>query len=329
MFKYFFLLLICCSSFGLNYSVNLSWIYRELKPAEKFIFPAEHRGINLEKNLLGWIKKTPNNPIHVWYDSEFVTPEQIKASKDFLEKFNSERKIKNAVTIKDIRELEEVAFWNKENNKIFSSATPVYFRSDITRIIATIETVKKCTDACYYVYTDFDVTPMDEGEIFDTITLKKLSDFGIVFKEGGFSYNMENLFHIVSNKEDSLLKAMDDVLVQLNIKRAENALKNKGKSIVARDWVNLDDLKEIVYGSISFMFKYYYHLKGWAILDTKDGENPSYKVIIDKLGEFKHAYQGIEFNFKTLNKKIKNERGSMIIPTKPGIEAAPVSLDYY
>lgn len=338
MKKYFVLLFFFSYvSLAENYSVNLSWIYREKKPSETYIFPEKHRGVTLMDRFKDWIDKTANNPINLWYDSQFVTAQQLEATKKLLDTINHDRKGKDAIKMMDIRDLKEVRFWDEDAHgdaRIFRD-TPVYFRSDITRIIATLETLERCTETCYYVYSDFDVHALNEQQLFDDDTRSKLADFGIVFKEGGASYNMENLFHIVSSKENHLLQAMDDVLVQLNILRAQKALNNKDRNLPS-DFISLDGLKEIIYSSIPFMFRYFYHKKGFGKLTAGEDVDPNftsinYRGITNTLKQYYYIYQDYRYNFTILNDKIrdKNFKTMMMIPTKPGIKAAPVSLDYY
>ncbi len=71
---------------------------------------------------------------------------------------------------------------------IFSNQTPVYFRVDLLRIMATIHTLEQCIEKCIFVYADMDVVPMNQDQLFDDET-------------------MQNSFHMVANDNPKLVKA--------------------------------------------------------------------------------------------------------------------------
>lgn len=223
-------------------SINLMWIY-SYPQAQETLFPLQYkRGEKVTDTLLllnEWTKDYPN--VTVWFDSEMITSfkEAFESTKQLVSKLDQAPKIH----LKNIRELSLI----KENAHAFTQDKPVYFRSDLGRVIATYEALKEGLGvSSYLMYTDFKMDPIPYEKLMDPETIYNLNTYGITMaREGHLGF--ENGFHIVGNHKDNLLKAIKLGLIDINIARASFI---KGK-----------ELEQIVYDSFPGMFKAFYDLE--------------------------------------------------------------------
>lgn len=151
-----------------------------------------------------------------------MTPTQKENPENQIKELNEElvRTQKNLITLKDVRDLALV----KAEPEVFSEKLPVYFRSDLLRIAASLDWVKKCNEKCFFVYTDFNVAPISKAEIFDDTTQTKLEKFGTVFQQKHEDITIENSFHIIGNNNQNLIKALQLAIVDVNVNRAKVAI---------------------------------------------------------------------------------------------------------
>lgn len=265
-----------------EYSINIMWVFNELSGTENLVFPEKHEKTLLKENILAWAEKNKNASINYWYDSNFVSPEQIHNTKKLFVEWNKQLGRKPAYQI-NLRDLRQIAKVHKKMD-VFSNATPIYFRVDLLRILATIDTLKNSPINSVFVYADMDIVPMDESELFDKETMKKIERFGIVFmKKTGCLFNMENGFHIISNNNKNLLKAIKAYLINLNILRAKEVIAERFQAPSPKE-----SLKEIVYESIPLMFECFYNMENLGALKIINDINEyvAYDKEFDELPDF-------------------------------------------
>lgn len=303
-----------------QYTINLMWINRSLQENQKYIFPAKDEDDLKEKYLtpiLNWSKLHPDNTVQVWFDSSFTTQ---KAPLDTLNKIKEHTT--KAIVLKDVRDIPEV----KNNAKVFSNKTPVYFRADLLRVMAAVHTLST-HKADHFVYADFDVKPLSKQELFDKTTLQQLKEFGFVMAKDECS-GFENSFQITS-KHSNLINAIKRTLIDLNIKRAHHALDGVFfDSSGMRDPQHpMKPLQQIVYSSYPSMFNYFCHLQGWGKLKLANGimyDHQQHGLEPFGLYQLHNAAKLVIYNSDLKEKITKKD---ILIPTKK-VSAPPASLKY-
>lgn len=246
------MVIFCLPTLALDYSINLMWLYDKTKPEKELVFPEKYEKTTIKEDIREWAQKNPKASINLWFDSQTVTPEQVKKSTEYFANLNKElkRDDKNQISLKDIRSLAEV----QKNPEVFSDKTPIYFHTDILRLIAAIPYLEKCDSSCYFVYSDLSVKPMDENELFDQETVTKLAKFGALFAEAPKiagdigTLDLEHIFHIISNSKPNLIKALKEKGIDENIRDAKKALKEN----------QANKLTSLVFLSIPHIFEYFY-----------------------------------------------------------------------
>jgi hypothetical protein len=252
------------------YTINVMWLNRKLDP-EQHLICSTQREKELLTSLFEWSLKTPSNcPVTLWYDSNFTSSDSVNNTKKIIVDHQKKHPDAAPITVTDIRVLNHI----KNNPEIFSEKVPVYFRTDLARVIAALESVKQPTSP-YFVYADLDMPSLSQKELFDDTTIERLKNQGVVMAHRDNGYGFENGFFIMSSDNDNLLKATELALVKLNTTRAYNALEGKFNC-----GAEAKCLRQIVYQSYPDMFKYFYHLEGKAILKNQDNE-----VIHDRNGD--------------------------------------------
>lgn len=249
------------TSSPLSYSVNFMWINRSLNENQKYIHPAKNKKSLKEdclKNIFQWALDNPEAEVNFWFDSALIPEQGIKNTEKIINKFIQKNPNAASIKLKDIRDFPKV----KKHPEVFSDKTPVYFRADLLRVIATLHTLNHDKDS-YFVYADLDIPSLTSQQLFDKKTVKKLSQQGIVVARDGFA-GFENGFHMACAHKENLLKAMKSMLIKLNIKRAKNALRGNFSCYKSKDPRRC--LGDIVYKSYSDMFELYNHLEEWGTL---------------------------------------------------------------
>ncbi len=123
------------------------------------------------------------------------------------------------IALKDIRDLHYV----RKYSDIFSDKIPVYFRVDLARAIIAYQTLKQSPDT-YFVYSDFDVKPLNKSELFDQQTLRTLNKYKYVMAEkGSYKFRYENSFQMFAY-EPLLAKSIKEILIKANVTRAQSYL---------------------------------------------------------------------------------------------------------
>ena len=255
------------------------WINSKYNSRQKYITPDVNLLISKIKD---WHAGNPECNINVWYDSKMLSQNAITNTREILD---------GQITslLLDIRDIPDV----KDNEKIFSEKIPVYFRADLSRVIAANYYLRE-TGTKYFVYADLDVEPMDKNKLFDTDTMEILDKTGIVLAQHDIT-QFENSFQIISNNPHTLL-ALQHIIINLNILRAKNALRGNFKQIDDLLSSPIKCLTESVFYSYYPMLKYLYHLRGYGKLcvvsnleDMKNG------IHMDEDDSYSYETHGLEY----------------------------------
>lgn len=258
-----------------NYSINLMWIAKQLDSTKNDIFNSPDE-VTLKSKFLDpiflWAEKNPKIHIRVWYDSHFVSEKSIKNTQMKIDEMISKNNdTQGLIQLTDLREIPLLS----QEAEIFSEKTPLYFRADLLRIIATLYSLSTSKSDSYFVYADFDVSPMSKSELFDQETLDNLKKFGIVLTYTDDGY--ENSFHIVKGDNLNVLEAFDFLGVQFNLKRAKNVLNGKFET---KEIPKSTALQQIVFNSYEYLLEYLFHLEGFGtlfVVNKSKDEEVAYK----------------------------------------------------
>lgn len=208
-----------------DYTINLMWINRKLNETQQYIYPASNEK-ELSKKFLNYIFKwasvNQSSIVYLWFDSALTPPTAIKNTEKLITEYIKKHQEIAPIILRDVRKLPYV----KTNPEVFSDKIPIFFRVDLLRVIAQVHDISVGITP-YFVYSDIDINPLAQEEIFDKETTQKLQTFGIVMMYHPIWQGFENGFSIVSNNNAHLLKAMTYTLIDLNIQRAYNALQDK------------------------------------------------------------------------------------------------------
>lgn len=335
----------------LPYTINLMWINRDLQ-AQKSLFQDKEDTFaqSCLNNVYTWATCNPKSIINLWFDSK-LTPEHTVAHIQHVINEHMKKYPQAApIVLKDVHELSYV----NQHPEVFSHKTPVYFRADLLRVVAGLETVRHSKNNSCFVYADFDITPMTKKDLFDASTQQNLQKYGMVMADGG-NLPFENSFYMLTADAPNLLKSLELTLVELNIQRAYNALKgefyhinhHKVASYSFSDkmayyffsWLlgantkSIDHLQQAVYDSLLWMFWHFYHTQKWGTLKTD--ANTIYHET-DGLAPFGLDCLRTDLSFEANAQELKNVietagckfRGTPTwIPTKK-IESPPASMNY-
>jgi hypothetical protein len=247
-----------------SYSVNLMWINRNLNKTQTYICPDTSNqayGSNPTYACLSgafkWAKVSQGSVVNLWFDSALTPERAVNNTLTLIKEHKSTHPEWAQIKLRDIREIPTVA----TNPDIFSDKTAVYFRSDLLRPIIALHVLSN-DEANYFVYSDLDIrAPLSQKQLFDNQTLQTLQPYGIVLaSHSGYSH----AFQIIGNHNHNLLKAMKFVIIELNIKRAYNALQGNFKT----EWMAPSTAPTkalgdgVVFHNYDDMFEYYRFLEG-------------------------------------------------------------------
>jgi len=233
------------------YSINLMWLNNELDKDRNYVYHSNDLEVvqeNLIKPIMQWAEKNPRAHINFWYDSKLTTYKALNNTRQLITQ-NTQNGVYPPITFCDIQKLKKIA----QNPEAFSDDTPVFWRADLADVIAGVETVKKNKKP--FISSDLDVQPINEAEMFSCSTMRNLKKFGTVMNGNG-NYYYENQFHITTNYNKNLLKALNFALIKLSLEQY------KQNNITP----------QCVYYNYQPMFRYLYHLENWHKLSTKDGQ---------------------------------------------------------
>lgn len=300
------------------YSINFMWINRYLKDTQQFIAPADNEKearAGFLKPVFEWAHANPKALVILWYSSQTTPPEAIKKTQEIIAQENRKHRKRIPIQLQDVRTLDYV----KQNPEVFSDKTPVYFRADLARVIATVETLEK-SYLKYFVYNDLDVQDvMNEKELFDTQTQQYLDEFGIVMRDREIS-DFENQFHIVARDNPNLFEALKYLVIELNIVRAYNALKGECYNSLNRCTKDpMEPLQQIVFSSYFPMFEYYYHLQRYGTLRHYCSPHKVYDKKTDGYKPFgvdRYKHKTLKLEIPKKNKRFQKDDEGLWYPTK-------------
>ncbi len=251
------------------YSVNLFWVNHDLRDEQQYIYPNNDVAIvnnKLISPVVKWAElgNKDDSVVNLWFDSLYTPVQAIENTKLLLDEA-MHGKVSAPIFLRDIRDLPEV----QSNAFAFSNQAPVYFRADLARVVASIYDIEK-KNVKFWVYADLDVTPLTAAELFDIETLAKLDKYNIVMTDGGCnSGNFENSFFIIKEGNANFDKAMQTMLVDLNIIRMKN-LFNDPENFYTYRRPRVNAFAQMVYDTYQEMFAYFYHLEGYSKLEIKN-----------------------------------------------------------
>ncbi len=237
-----------------EYTIMLMWLNKKLYPEQKYIHPSdtqEEFEKNLGNHLIEWAHGNPRSSVQLWYDSALTPAQAITNTQAYIDTHHKKSTLA-PITLQDIRSLPTV----QKNDALFSDTVPVYFRADLSRVIASIEVLKKTKRTC--VYADVDIKPMPEKELFDTQTKQHLKDFGICMGRVPWA-RWENSFHMMEYRPN-LIKSLKKILVKSNVRHAHRRLQLNSL------YKHID--VERVYHSYYLMLNYFYSLEKLGTLQV-------------------------------------------------------------
>ncbi len=205
-----------------QYSIHLMWINRSLNLEQAYVYPAtaeSSHGKKYADTLVQWVKGNPEGTINLWFDGALVSNEAIKATDEQLRcEITKQGLLASSVKLNNIRDCEQA----KKTPEVFSSEIPIYWRADFARAVVMKEQLEQNNDACC-VYADFDIEPMAKKELFDGKSLDHLKKRKFVMAHEFNTLQFENGFQMFVH-EETLLKAMQDMLIDANLIRARSFL---------------------------------------------------------------------------------------------------------
>jgi len=176
-----------------NYVVNLMWIFKKESSSET-IFSELDPEKQVDR-LLDWVETTgPKGRVYFWYDGAMVTPVAVQQTRKLLsEKIKERGAFSGSLQVRDLRSIPEI----QENPFVFSSYIPVYYRSDLARLIVSSHLLNR-EDVDLIVYADIDMPAIHRDDMLDVTTVNSLQKLGYVF-EGNPVQQPPVLFHIESS----------------------------------------------------------------------------------------------------------------------------------
>lgn len=293
-------------------TVNFMWIYNKVAKQD-VLFPTQYKRAGKVADMLGRLNEWANDyTVNVWYDSKMISNHEsaLKNTQQQIAKLRNGKKIH----LKNIRDLSII----RDNEEAFSQDRPVYFRSDLGRVIATFETLSQSPGRdSYFLYADFKMPPIPYDKLMDPETIYNLNTYAITLAKGG-NLGFENGFHIIGAHNKNLLKAIKLALIDLNLLRAKS--------------LNDKALEQVVYDSYPYMLMAFYALEEKAEWDLAGV--PFNKVVEQLSGDKLYEWfpKTGDSSFDKASFKIKHEsfkeigteaeelhdvkRTRLIIPTK-------------
>lgn len=270
-----------------QYSINLMWINRDSCPDQPHIYPSNSKnnyGKQYVDTIIQWAKGNPESTINFWFDSSLVSEKTITATREQLEREATKHALSpSSINLKDVRSLQQAT----KTPEVFTPEIPVYWRTDFFRCVIIKEELEKKPNTCC-IYTDFDMTPMAKRALFDKKSLKHLQEHKFVMAHEHNLLQFENSFQM-SEYDEQLLKAMQDILIDGNVIRAHSFLQDRQERQQAtsilnhpRVWKQHEShFQENVFYTYPLMYTYLAQLRGQSKL-TFPGRVESYDPAKDK-----------------------------------------------
>jgi len=171
-----------------DYSINLMWINKVKQDEQQYIHNAKTKDELVDKFLtsaIKWSKANDTADVNIWYDSTVSTVQSIQNTKAVLNELGN-LDGSNNLRFRDIRDIEIVT----QNQNLFTSKIPFYFRIDIFKMIICLHSLKNdLKDAVIFSDTgvgDYrnDQSRMNKDELFDQESMEKLEKCGILLNGG-------------------------------------------------------------------------------------------------------------------------------------------------
>jgi len=268
---FFVSLYLSCDFASAEYSVNLMWINRVCNYEQKFLYPSDNSESLKEeflKPIFLWSKVSKGGVINVWYDGKMISKEAVDNTKFLVDDYLINNQQNSPIVLLDIRNIPRV----NENFDVFGEKVPVYFRCDLLRFVIAEYLIEK-GQFDYFIYADLDMEP---EYLLDDQTKERLEKSGIIFAEFKSYYGFEIGFIMINAKNKNLLEALKWSIIELNIKRALNALSGNFFPsdtfeqfflFYFKTTCPMEVLQQVVYNSCIPMFMYFLSLEG--VLDFK------------------------------------------------------------
>lgn len=278
-----------------QYTINMMWLNKTMQSDQIDIFPVVDRNdSDIIGKARGWAERNPDAKLNFWYDGQTVTPQQLAHTRqliNMLKAYSENQKTRIAqITLLDIRGFLNQFYANTA--EVFAVNIPIYFRVDLLRLMVSLQDVRSCSGICFSVYTDVDVTPMGEQELFTDEVKNGLATKGLVLKEESGWF--ENSFHILSNQQPMMIKALQEAGVNVNIERTKLFLKNNP------GFKNFFDPQYVYTPTLSAVFIYFYHLTGAINLTVLDAQSNAYVPLErnkDNSNRFFPDFYGADMNY--------------------------------
>lgn len=198
-----------------QFTINLMWINKcEIDERQEFLMDSASFHEKFVSPICKWAKANPGTSINIWVDREMdkhgAIDRSINAVLKQLDKAACEH-----IHFRDIRTLEVV----RENPKIFSEDTFIFFRVDLLKAAAADQSLRS-KETEFFVFADLDIEPTTSKNLFDKRTLTYLHDFGFVMAKGcGGKEGYENSFQIFNGNHHHLLASHRKIVIDLNLEQ--------------------------------------------------------------------------------------------------------------
>lgn len=263
-----------------NISINLLWCNREIDYSNTYIFPTiwtrNEEDINILERVMDWAKSYPI--VNIWFDSVSVTSKQVDDTRlELSKRINELYKDKRPeIILKDIRKDLKIVI---EHPQTFDKSN-LYFHVDLSRVVASYETLINSRDIIFFLYADFSLNPSlysREKLLEDPEIITYLNTYGMIQGRRRLAGKYENSFHIWSNIKLNLMKAIKVAIIDVNIDRKKNA---------SLYWPSnySENLDQVVYNSYPLMMTVFYDLENLI----------HYSVPVCKQQNMKEALAGVK-----------------------------------
>lgn len=208
------------------YSINLMWIDKARNENQENLFPTLAEQTHFCWLVDRWATLNPETTLTIWVDEEMSTSKAIENVKQVLNKSLGSQKAQQ-VYFRNVRSIDLI----QQNQEVFSEKMPIYFRVELLRTIVADHVLRQ-KEVQYFVYTDLDVEPFSNEELFDKRTMDHLETMGFVMAKGEGTVPYENSFLILNGEHEQLMRSHRKVLIDQSI-----AMAKRGPSAVLEQQV--------------------------------------------------------------------------------------------
>lgn len=289
-------------------SINLMWINMKIEPESDYVFSDfDRHGSKMANSLLDWSKTNPASELNLWFDSNFVSPEQITKTRALFADHNSACRLSgdcSKISLQDLSSLELYQKYSKAfidvqkltllgmipcKETTYGPKTYLWHKVDVLRLMASTEWLKNCTkEECYFVYADADIIPLDQNELFSAQNLGKVRNSGLAWHanvaDGG---RHENSFFMQRKNQLEMAQALECTL-ELWTSEMSSLVKNTSSSKIDNPVCKNLDLSELA-GFQEYRacknrdYIYNMGLRLHSVLSTRNYKNSSEGSLIDTI----------------------------------------------